>query len=161
MRRAITAVLGLIAAAWGMAVHADVTVLAIRLGADDVVALAKFYDAAFGLKQIDQVGEPPTEIIMRYGATVAAAKAGTSPEFLVQHREPGDGKHAMAHAIFRVSDIAATVAAAKAAGASMVGEVVSVPIGGMPVQIATVVDPDGNVLELMELPNGATHLPHP
>jgi predicted enzyme related to lactoylglutathione lyase len=161
MRRAITAVLGLIAAAWGMAVHADVTVLAIRLGADDVVALAKFYDAAFGLKQIDQVGEPPTEIIMRYGATVAAAKAGTSPEFLVQHREPGDGKHAMAHAIFRVSDIAATVAAAKAAGASMEGEVVSVPIGGMPVQIATVVDPDGNVLELMELPNGATHLPHP
>ncbi len=161
MRRAITAVLGLIAAAWGMAVHADVTVLAIRLGADDVVALAKFYDAAFGLKQIDQVGEPPTEIIMRYGATVAAAKAGTSPEFLVQRREPGDGKHAMAHAIFRVSDIAATVAAAKAAGASMEGEVVSVPIGGMPVQIATVVDPDGNVLELMELPNGATHLPHP
>jgi hypothetical protein len=23
------------------------------------------------------------------------------------------------------------------------------------------VDPDGNVLELMELPKGATHLPHP
>jgi hypothetical protein len=31
----------------------------------------------------------------------------------------------------------------------------------MPVKIATVVDPDGNVLELMELPNGADHLPHP
>jgi hypothetical protein len=31
----------------------------------------------------------------------------------------------------------------------------------MPVKIATVIDPDGNVLELMELAKGATHLPHP
>jgi len=53
------------------------------------------------------------------------------------------------------------VAAAKAAGASMQGDVVTVPIGGMPVKIATLVDPQGNVLELMELPKGATHLPHP
>jgi hypothetical protein len=29
------------------------------------------------------------------------------------------------------------------------------------VKIATVVDPDGNVLELMELPKGVDHLPHP
>ena len=161
MRRAITVALGLTAATWVTLAQADVTVLAVRLGAKDVVALAKFYDAAFGLKQIDQVGEPPTEIIMRYGATAAAAKAGTSPEFLIQVREPNAGKDAMAHAIFHVSDLAATVAAAKGAGASMEGEVVSVPIGGMPVKIATLVDPDGNVLELMELPKGATHLPHP
>ena len=92
MRRAITAVLGLSAAAWVMLAQADVTVLAVRLGANDVAKLAKFYDAAFSLKEIDHVGEPPTEIIMRYGATVAAAKAGTSPEFLVQLREPGTGK---------------------------------------------------------------------
>jgi hypothetical protein len=31
----------------------------------------------------------------------------------------------------------------------------------MPVKIATLVDPDGNVLELMELPKGVDHLPHP
>jgi predicted enzyme related to lactoylglutathione lyase len=161
MRRTITAALGLTAAAWLTVAQADVTVLAVRLGANDVVALAKFYDTAFGLKEIDRVGEPATEIIMRYGATAAAAKAGTSPEFLVQRREPGAGKDEMAHAIFRVSDVAATVAAAKAAGAKMEGDVVTVPIGGMPVKIATLVDPDGNVLELMELPKGATHLPHP
>ena len=161
MRRTIAIALGLTAATWATLAQADVTVLAVRLGAKDVVALAKFYDAAFGLKQIDQVGEPPTEIIMRYGATAAAAKAGTSPEFLIQVRELSAGKDAMAHAIFHVSDLAATVAAAKSAGASMEGEVVSVPIGGMPVKIATLVDPDGNVLELMELPKGATHLPHP
>lgn len=161
MRRAITTVLGLTAATWVTLAQADATVLAVRLGANDVVALAKFYDTAFGLKQIDQVGSPPTEIIMRYGATVAAAKAGSSPEFLVQLREPGTAKDAMAHAIFHVSDLAATLAAAKAAGGTLEGEVVTVPIGGMPVKIASVVDPDGNVLELMELPNGAKTLPHP
>lgn len=161
MRRAITAVLGLTAAGWVTLAQADVAVLAVRLGANDVAALAKFYNAAFGLKEIDRVGDPATEIIMRYGATVAAAKAGSSPEFLVQRREPGAGKDTMAHAIFRVSDIAASVAAAKAAGASMDGDVVTVPIGGLPVKIAMLVDPDGNVLELMELPKGVDHLPHP
>jgi predicted enzyme related to lactoylglutathione lyase len=142
-------------------VYADATVLAVRLGAKDVVALAKFYDAAFGLKQIDSVGQPPTEIIMRYGTTVAAAKTGTSPEFLVQNREAGTANDAMPHAIFRVPDVSATVAAAKAAGATMKGDVASVSIGGMAVKIATMIDPDGNVLEVMELPKGADHLPHP
>lgn len=98
---------------------------------------------------------------MRYGATVAAAKTGTSPEFLVMKREAGMAKDAMAHAIFQVSDLAATVVAAKAAGGRTEGETVTVPIGGMLVKIATVVDPQGNVLELMELPGGAKTLPHP
>jgi predicted enzyme related to lactoylglutathione lyase len=161
MRRTITAILALTATAWLTCVYADVSVMAVRLGAKDVVTLAKFYDAAFGLKQIDSVGQPPTEIIMRYGATVAAAKAGSSPEFLVQRREPGAAGDAMAHAIFHVADVGATVAAAKAAGATLKGDVASVPIGGMPVKIATLVDPDGNVLEIMELPKGVDHLQHP
>jgi predicted enzyme related to lactoylglutathione lyase len=160
MRRTIAVLVGLTAATWVTLAQADATVLAVRIGATDVVALAKFYDTAFGLKEIDRVGDPATEIIMRYGATVAAAKAGSSPEFLLQRREPGAGKDTMAHAIFRVTDIAASVAAAKAAGASMEGDVVTVPIGGMPVKIAMMVDPDGNALEIMELANGADKLPH-
>ena len=160
MKRAITAILGLTAVTWVTLSHADVTVMAVRLGAKDVVALAKFYDTAFGLKAIDQVGTPPTEIIMRFGATVAAAKAGNSPEFLVEKRDAGAAADPITHAIFHVSDIAATVAAAKAAGATMKGDVASVPIGGTPIKIATLTDPDGNVLELMELPKGLDHLPH-
>ena len=159
MRR-LAAVLGLTAAAWGTMVSADVHVMAVRLGAKDAAALAKFYETTFGLKEIDHVGQPATEVIMRYGATVAAAKAGNSPEFLVAKREAGDTAGSLAHAIFQVSDIAATVAAAKAAGATMKGDVASVPIGGTPIKIATLTDPDGNVLELMELPKGLDHLPH-
>ena len=148
------------AAAWAMPAQAEVTVMAVRLGASDVVALAKFYEAAFGLREIDRVGNPATEIIMRYGATVAAAKAGSSPEFLLQKREATAAKDPMQHAIFRVSDIRASVAAAKAAGARIDRDVVTVPIGGTPIKIAMLVDPDGNALELMELPPTLTHLPH-
>ena len=161
MRRTIKALLGLTAASWLTWVHADVTVLAVRLGAKDVVALAKFYDAAFGLKEIDHVGQPPTEIIMRYGATVAAAKAGASPEFLVARRDSGAANDGITHAIFHVSDMGATVLAAKAAGATVKSDVASVTIGGMALKTAMMVDPDGNALELMELPKGASHLRHP
>src|SRR5262245_10432925 len=73
MRRMITAILGLCAAVLAIDARAEVTVMAVRLGASDVVALARFYDAAFGLKEIDRVGNPATEIIMRFGATVAEA----------------------------------------------------------------------------------------
>jgi predicted enzyme related to lactoylglutathione lyase len=134
--------------------------MAVRLGATDVVKLAKFYEAAFGLKEIDRVGNPATEIIMRYGATVAAAKAGSPPEFLVQKREATTGKDPIHHAILRVSDINASVAAAKAAGATMERNVTTVAIGGSAIKIAMLIDPDGNALELMELPPTMTHLPH-
>jgi predicted enzyme related to lactoylglutathione lyase len=161
MQRSIEALLALTAASWLTWAHADVTVLAVRLGANDVVALSKFYDAAFGLKEIDRVGKPPTEIIMRYGATVAAAKAGSSPEFLVAHRDSAAVNDPITHAIFRVSDIGAAVLAAKAAGATIKRDVASVSIGGMRLKTATLVDPDGNVIELMELPKGIGHLRHP
>jgi predicted enzyme related to lactoylglutathione lyase len=160
MRRAKKAILGLTAAAWFTWVHADVTVLAVRLGAKDVVALAKFYDTAFGLKEIDHVGQPPREIIMRYGETVAAAKAGASPEFLVAQRDSGAAADSITHAIFHVSDIAGAVQGAKTAGATVKSAVASVSIGGMALKTATLVDPDGNVIELMELPKGVSHLRH-
>jgi predicted enzyme related to lactoylglutathione lyase len=155
------AIVGLAAASWFTAASADVTVLAVRLGAKDVPALAKFYETAFGLQEIDHVGQPPTEIIMRYGATAAAAKAGSSPEFLVAHRDGGPSGDSIMHAVFRVSNIDATVKAAKAAGATIKSDVAPITIGGMSLKSATVADPEGNLLEIMQLPKGATHLPHP
>jgi predicted enzyme related to lactoylglutathione lyase len=160
MRATIKTILGLALATCVTLVHADVTVLAARLGAKDVAGLAKFYETAFGLQEIDHVGTPPTEIIMRYGATVDAAKAGSSPEFLVARRESG-AADAITHVVFRVSDIDATVKAAKAGGATTKTDVSAVKIGAMSLKTATLVDPEGNVFELMQLPKGATHLKHP
>ena len=91
MKRTITAILGITAVIWMAAGQADVTVMAVRLGAKDAGQLAKFYQTVFGLKEIDHVGQPATEVIMRYGASVAAAKAGNSPEFLVANRAAGVG----------------------------------------------------------------------
>jgi predicted enzyme related to lactoylglutathione lyase len=113
-----------------------------------------------GLKEIDRVGQPPSEIIMRHGATVAAAKAGSSPEFLLTKRNGSADGDTLAHAIFHVTDIAATVAAAKKAGATMKGEITPVKIGSMDLKFVLLADPDGNVLELMELPKGAEQLKH-
>jgi lactoylglutathione lyase len=161
MARAITVILGFTAMMWLTTVQAEVAVLAVRLGAKDVAALAKFYETAFGLKEIDRVGQPPTEIIMRYGATAAAAKAGSSPEFLVARRADGAVNDPMPHAVFHVSDLSATLAAAKAAGATVKADPASVSIGGMPLKVAMLVDPDGNTLELMELPKGVDHIKHP
>src|SRR3954469_16755231 len=149
MRKLMAALVALCAAVLVTDARADVTVMAVRLGASDVSALAKFYDAAFGLKEIDRVGNPATEIIMRFGATVAEAKAGASPEFLVQKRD-GGANDPIHHAIFRVSDITATVAAAKAAGARVDRDVATVSIGGTPIKIAMLEDPQGNALEIME-----------
>ena len=160
MRRTIATLIGIAAAACAIPAQAEVTVMAVRLGANDVVALAKFYEAAFGLKEIDRVGTPATEIIMRYGATVAEAKAGASPEFLVQKHEATAASDPIHHAILRVSDIRASVAAAKAAGAKVERDVMTAPIGGASIKIAMLIDPDGNALELMELPTTLTHLPH-
>ena len=160
MRRTIATLIGIALAAGAVPAQAEVTVMAVRLGANDVVKLAKFYEAAFGLKEIDRVGNPATEIIMRYGATVAEAKAGASPEFLLLKREGTAAKDPMHHAILRVSDVKASVAAAKAAGATVERDVMTAPIGGTPIKIAMLVDPDGNALELMELPTSLTHLPH-
>ena len=73
MRRTIPTLLLMAVATCAMPAQAQVTVMAVRLGASDAARLATFYEAAFGLKEIDRVGSPATEIIMRYGATVAEA----------------------------------------------------------------------------------------
>lgn len=163
MRRTIMAILGFTAATWLMGAHADVRVQAVRIGAQDVVALAKFYGEALGLKEIfhyGQPGQPQSEIIMRYGATIDAAKASSSTEFVIEHREPGTVNDSMPHAILLVSDIGAAVEAVKAAGATIKDEIISTTIKatGTPVKFALFVDPDGNVIELMELPKGVDYI---
>lgn len=155
MRKAITAIVALTAATWLTGVNAEVHLQAVRIGAKDVAALAKFYETALGMKEVSRYGrpgDPRWEIIMNYGATVAAAKANTSAKFVIELRDPGTSNDSMAHAIFHVSDIGASVAAAKAAGATMKDEIFSTTIQatGTPVKFAMFIDPEGNFVELME-----------
>jgi predicted enzyme related to lactoylglutathione lyase len=133
------------------AAHAQVTLNSVRIGAKDTVALAKFYQAAFGMQEVNRIdaGGGP-EVFVNFGATVDAAKANKSGPIVIQHRDSDDVKDPIAHVIFNVKDMAATVAAIKAAGGSMAGDPRPFRNSGTVIGIA--IDPAGNRLELIQRP---------
>ncbi len=75
------------------AAQAQVTLNSVRIGAKDTVALAKFYQTAFGMQEvnrIDAAGGP--EIFVNFGATADAAKANKSEPIVIMHRDSDDLK---------------------------------------------------------------------
>jgi predicted enzyme related to lactoylglutathione lyase len=133
------------------AAHAQVLLNSVRIGAKDTVALAKFYQTAFGMHEtnrIDAAGGP--EIFVNFGATVDSAKANKSEPIVIMHRDSDDLKDPIAHVIFNVKDMAATVAAIKTAGGTMAGD--PRPFRNTGVVIGIAIDPAGNRLELIQRP---------
>jgi predicted enzyme related to lactoylglutathione lyase len=129
---------------------AGVTLNSARLGAVDVVALGKFYEAAFGLKEVNRLsfGGGQVEIFLNFGDTVDAAKANTQAQVVLMHRDSNDLKDPVPHIIFNVTDMAATVAAVKAAGGGVDGE--PRPFGNSGLVIGFATDPAGNRIELIQ-----------
>ena len=133
------------------AAHAQVTLNSVRIGAKDTVALAKFYQAAFGMQEVNRInaaGGP--EVFVNFGATVESAKANKSEPIVIMHRDSDDLKDPIAHVILNVKDMAATVAAIKNAGGSMAGD--PRPYGNTGIMIGIAIDPAGNRLELIQRP---------
>jgi len=132
--------------------RAEVTLNSVRVGGTDTIALAKFYQAAFGMQEVNRIdvaGGP--EIFVNFGATVEAAKANTSQPIVLMHRDAKDAvKDAMPHIILNVTDMAATAAAVKAAGGTMDGE--PRPFRNTGIVIGFAVDPAGNRIELIQRP---------
>jgi len=105
------------------ATHAQVALDSVRIAGTDTVALAKFYQAAFGMQEVNRIENPgSTEVFVNFGATVEAAKANKNPLMILFHRDSDDVKDPIPHVIFVVKDMAQTVAALKAAGGTMTGE---------------------------------------
>ena len=143
---AVTAVLLLASAA-----RAQVTLNSVRVGAQDPVAVAKFYEAAFGMWEVNRINAPGgPEIFVNFGATADAAKANKSEPIVIMHRDSDDLKDPVPHIIFNVTDMTATVAAIKAAGGSMAGD--PRPFGNTGIVIGIALDPAGNRLELIQRP---------
>ena len=133
------------------AAHAQVTLNSVRIGAKDTVALAKFYQAAFGMQEVNRInaaGGP--EVFVNFGATSESAKANKSEPIVIMHRDSDDLKDPIAHVILNVKDMAATVASIKAAGGSMTGD--PRPFGNTGVLIGIAIDPAGNRIELIQRP---------
>jgi predicted enzyme related to lactoylglutathione lyase len=131
------------------AANAEVTLNSVRLGAANTVALAKFYQSAFGMQEVNRLdasGGP--EIFLNFGGTVDAAKANKNLRIVLMHRDSDDLKDPVAHVILNVTDMAATVAAIKAAGGSMAGAPRPFRNTGMVIGIA--IDPAGNRIELIQ-----------
>jgi predicted enzyme related to lactoylglutathione lyase len=131
------------------AAHAQVTLDSTRVAAKDTIALAKFYQAAFGMQEVNRIQNPGgTEVFVNFGATIEAAKANKSPLLVLFHRDSDDMKDPIPHLIFTVKDIAATVAAVKAAGGTMQSEPRPFRDSGIVIGIA--IDPVGNRIELIQ-----------
>jgi len=133
------------------AAQADVSLFASRVGATDVAATAKFYQAAFGLKEVNRIETPNfLEIMLNFGDSVDAAKKSANAQVVIMQRASDDTKDTMPHLIFGVTDMAATVAAVKAAGGKMDGE--PREFGKTGVIIGMFIDPAGNHVELIQQP---------
>ena len=133
------------------AAHAQVTLNSVRIGAKDTAALAKFYQAAFGMQEVNRINAPGgAEIFVNFGATVDSAKANKSEPIVITHRDTDDLKDPIAHVILNVKDMAATVAALKAAGGSMTGD--PRPFGNTGMLIGIAIDPAGNRIEMIQRP---------
>ena len=132
------------------AANADITVNAIRVTANDVAALQKFYQGAFGLKEVQRLNLPggQIEVMLNFGATVDAAKANKNAQVVIMHRgekEPLDG---VAHLILDVTDVKAAAAAVKAAGGKMERE--PFEFGKSGIFIGMAIDPEGNHIEMIQ-----------
>jgi predicted enzyme related to lactoylglutathione lyase len=133
------------------AAHAQVTLNSVRVGAKDSVALAKFYQTAFGMQETNRInGQGGPEVFVNFGATVESAKANKSEPIVIMHRDSDDIKDPVPHLILNVKDIAATVAAIKAAGGSMAGD--PRPFGNTGMVIGIAIDPAGNRIEMIQRP---------
>jgi predicted enzyme related to lactoylglutathione lyase len=130
---------------------AQVTLNSVRVGAKDTVALAKFYQTAFGMQEVNRInGAGGPEIFVNFGATVDAAKANKSEPIVLMHRDSDDLKDPIPHVILNVKDMKATVAAIKAAGGSVDGE--PRPYGNTGIVIGIAIDPAGNRIEMIQRP---------
>jgi predicted enzyme related to lactoylglutathione lyase len=130
---------------------AQVTLNSVRIGAKDSVSLAKFYQAAFGMQEVNRINAPAgPEVFVNFGATVDTAKANKSEPIVIMHRDSDDLKDPIAHVILNVKDMAATVTAIKAAGGSMAGD--PRPFGTTGIVIGIAIDPAGNRIEMIQRP---------
>ena len=135
----------------GRTAPAQVSLDSVRIEAKDTVALAKFYQAAFGMQEVNRIENPGgTEVFVNFGATVEAAKANKNPQMILFHRDSDEVKDPTTHVIFLVKDMTSAVTAVKAAGGTMTGDPRPFRNGGVILGFA--IDPAGNRIELIQRP---------
>lgn len=134
------------------AAHAgDITVNAVRVGAADPVALAKFYESAFGLKEVQRLTFPNMiEIMLNFGNTLDGAKKNRNAQVVIMQQKTDNTTDTIPHLIFDVADVMATAKAVTAAGGKMESD--PKPFGKTGIIIGMAIDPAGNHIEMIQRP---------
>lgn len=134
--------------------QAGVSLNAARVGGPDVAALARFYETAFGLKEVNRLQTPGgTEVMLNFGDSEAAAKANGAAQIVLMHRAQAL-KDPVPHMILNVTDMSATVKAVQDAGGHVLGKPRA--FGQTGIIVGMVMDPAGNRIELLQRPAGGT-----
>jgi predicted enzyme related to lactoylglutathione lyase len=124
--------------------QAEVSLNGVRVEAKDVVSVARFYQQAFGLKEVQRIENPQMfEVMLNFGTN----RIG---DIVIKSRPSDDVKDPTAHIVFNVTDMAATVKALKAAGGRMERE--PFEFGKTGILIGMGIDPAGNHFELIQQP---------
>jgi predicted enzyme related to lactoylglutathione lyase len=151
MNRISTLLMAGVATMFVVAATAGVSLNGVRIGAKDPAAVAKFYKAAFGMQEVQRIEQPTfLEVMLDFGATVEAAKANSNGDLVIMQRASDDVKDDLPHVVFNVTDMAATVAALKAAGGKMERE--PFEFGKTGIWIGMGIDPAGNHFEMIQQP---------
>jgi predicted enzyme related to lactoylglutathione lyase len=133
------------------AAQAQNAIFSVRVCAKDPVALAKFYEAAFGMSETLRLDSlQGSEVILNFGATVDAAKANKNAPLVISPHDSDDPKDPTSHLVMYVADMTATVAAIKAAGGSILSEPRDINYKGYVIGVA--LDPVGNHIEILHHP---------
>ncbi len=140
--------IGLVAAQSAFA--QDARIRSVRVSAPDVAVTAKFYQDAFGLKEVRRIDRDGAlfEIIMNYGETVEEASASKAPRLVIILAQPGAPAPSVSNLIFGVKDIEAVVARAEISGGALSRAVTTSAASGA--RYGFVKDPAGNEVELIQ-----------
>jgi predicted enzyme related to lactoylglutathione lyase len=122
----------------------------VRVSADDVAAVGKFYETTFGLRQVRTVERDKKlfEVILNYGDTAEAASASRSTRLVIILRQLDAPKPSVANLIFGVKDVDATIAKAVKAGGTLSRPVSTSATTGS--RVGFIKDPAGNEIELID-----------
>ncbi|MET0280338.1 MAG: VOC family protein [Steroidobacteraceae bacterium] len=136
-----------------MPAWAQVTLNGARIGARDPVAVAKFYQTAFGMQEVQRIQNPQMlEIMLNFGATAEAARAtrarNQGGDIVILKRDTDGVKDDMPHIVLNVTDMSAVVKALKGAGGRMERE--PFEFGKTGIIIGMAIDPAGNHIELIQ-----------
>ena len=130
--------------------RADVSLMAARVGAEDVLVAAQFYVKAFGLIEVDrlELASGQAELILGFIGDNKQSVANMGPGIAILERESDADAESMPHIIFRVSDINAVYSKAIELGGTEVQE--PMVINDLGITIAMLRDPAGNTIELLQ-----------